>query len=51
MFVAAKFLRGECGVAAIEHGLIAAGISVAIITTAQGSGAKLISTLPASKAL
>lgn len=39
-----KFLRDESGATAIEYGLIAAGISVAIITVVQGLGTKLAST-------
>ena len=35
------FLRNEEGATAIEYGLIAAGISVAIITVVQGLGTKL----------
>ena len=36
-----NFLRDEEGATAIEYGLIAAGISVAIITVVQGLGSKL----------
>lgn len=39
-----KFLRNESGATAIEYGLIAAGIAVAIITVVQGLGTKLTST-------
>jgi pilus assembly protein Flp/PilA len=39
-----SFLRNESGATAIEYGLIAAGISVAIITVVQGLGTKLNST-------
>lgn len=39
-----SFLRDESGATAIEYGLIAAGISVAIITVVQGLGTKLKST-------
>jgi pilus assembly protein Flp/PilA len=35
------FLRCESGATAIEYGLIAAGISVAIITVVNGLGTKL----------
>jgi pilus assembly protein Flp/PilA len=35
------FLADEQGATAIEYGLIAAGISVAIITVVQGLGTKL----------
>ena len=36
-----KFLRDEFGATAIEYGLIAAGISVAIIAVVNGIGTKL----------
>jgi pilus assembly protein Flp/PilA len=36
-----KFLRDESGATAIEYGLIAAGIAVAIITVTKGLGSKL----------
>jgi pilus assembly protein Flp/PilA len=39
-----KFLHDESGATAIEYGLIAAGISVAIIAVVQGLGTKLVST-------
>jgi pilus assembly protein Flp/PilA len=39
-----RFLKDEAGATAIEYGLIAAGISVAIIATVQGLGTKLNST-------
>jgi pilus assembly protein Flp/PilA len=39
-----KFLKDESGATAIEYGLIAAGISVAIIAVVQGLGTKLNST-------
>ena len=39
-----KFLRDESGATAIEYGLIAACISVAIIAVVQGVGTKLNST-------
>ncbi|QDM24162.1 Flp family type IVb pilin [Tardiphaga sp. vice154] len=35
------FLRDESGATAIEYGLIAAGISVVIITVVNGIGGKL----------
>jgi pilus assembly protein Flp/PilA len=38
------FLKDESGATAIEYGLIAAGISVAIITVVQGLGSKLNTT-------
>jgi pilus assembly protein Flp/PilA len=39
-----RFGKDESGATAIEYGLIAAGISVAIITVVQGLGTKLNST-------
>ncbi len=39
-----KFIRDESGATAIEYGLIAAGISVAIIAVVQGLGSKLQTT-------
>lgn len=36
-----RFLRDESGTAAIEYGLIAASISIAIITAVQSLGLKL----------
>ena len=42
--IIAKFLKDESGATAIEYGLIAAGISVAIIATVQGLGTKLNAT-------
>jgi pilus assembly protein Flp/PilA len=44
MSILARFLRDEAGATAIEYGLIAAGISVAIIATVSGLGTKLNST-------
>src|SRR5689334_15055362 len=44
MTLLARFLRDEAGATAIEYGLIAAGISVAIIATVAGLGSKLNST-------
>ena len=38
------FLKDESGATAIEYGLIAAGIAVAIITVTKGLGSKLKST-------
>ena len=35
------FLKDESGATAIEYGLIAAGIAIAIITAVQGVGSKL----------
>jgi pilus assembly protein Flp/PilA len=40
----AKFMKDESGATAIEYGLIAAGISVAIIAVVQGLGSKLNTT-------
>jgi pilus assembly protein Flp/PilA len=37
-------MRDDAGATAIEYGLIAAGISVAIIATVAGLGSKLNST-------
>jgi pilus assembly protein Flp/PilA len=39
-----SFLKDETGATAIEYGLIAAGIAVAIIAVVQGVGTKLTST-------
>ncbi len=36
-----SFLQNESGATAIEYGLIAAGVSVAIIAVVQGVGGKL----------
>jgi pilus assembly protein Flp/PilA len=44
MSLLTRFLRNEDGATAIEYGLIAAGISVAIIATVAGLGTKLNST-------
>jgi pilus assembly protein Flp/PilA len=38
------FLKDESGATAIEYGLIAAGIAVAIITVLKGVGTKLNTT-------
>src|SRR6266446_2167478 len=40
----ARFAKDETGATAIEYGLIAAGISVAIIAVVQGLGSKLNTT-------
>ncbi len=40
-----KFIRDESGATAIEYGLIAAGISVAIIAIVQNLGSTLNTTL------
>ena len=42
--VLSRFAADECGATAIEYGLIAAGISVVIITIVQGVGSKLVTT-------
>jgi pilus assembly protein Flp/PilA len=39
-----RFVKDESGATAIEYGLIAAGISVAIIAVVQGLGTKLSAT-------
>jgi len=39
-----RFLADESGATAIEYGLIAAGISMAIIAVVQGLGSKLKTT-------
>ena len=39
-----RFVKDESGATAIEYGLIAAGISVAIIAVVQGLGTKLKTT-------
>jgi len=39
-----RLLRDESGATAIEYGLIAAGISVAIISVVYGIGSKLNTT-------
>lgn len=39
-----KFIKNEAGATAIEYGLIAAGIAVAIITAVNGVGSKLSTT-------
>ena len=44
MSLLARFIRDDAGATAIEYGLIAAGISVAIIATVAGLGTKLNST-------
>ena len=42
--VLVRFLRDESGATAIEYGLIAAGISVAIITVVNTLGSQLQNT-------
>jgi len=44
MSILKSFARDESGATAIEYGLIAAGIAVAIITVVQGLGTKLNTT-------
>ena len=44
MTTLARFFKDESGATAIEYGLIAAGISVAIIAVVQGLGSKLNTT-------
>jgi len=39
-----RYLKDESGATAIEYGLIAAGISVAIIAVVNGLGTKLTTT-------
>ncbi len=39
-----RFMNDESGATAIEYGLIAACISVAIIAVVQGVGGKLVTT-------
>jgi pilus assembly protein Flp/PilA len=39
-----RFMRDESGATAIEYGLIAAGIAVALITVLNGLGTKLKTT-------
>jgi pilus assembly protein Flp/PilA len=41
MTLVARFLKDESGATAIEYGLIAAGISIAIITVVNGLGSNL----------
>ena len=43
-YLVARFAKCESGATAIEYGLIAAGISVAIIAVVQGLGTKLKGT-------
>ena len=44
MNLLAQFLKDECGATAIEYGLIAAGISVAIIAVVNALGSGLNTT-------
>ena len=50
MILLQKFLRDETGATAIEYGLIAAGIAVAIIAVVGGLGTKLQSTFTSVQA-
>jgi len=45
-----RFVRDESGATAIEYGLIAAGIAVAIIVAVQATGANLNGTFTAVSA-
>ena len=49
MSLIARFVCDESGATAIEYGLIAAGISVAIIATVASLGTKLTSTFTTVK--
>jgi len=42
-----RFITDEWGSTAVEYGLIAAGISVAIVTALQGIGSRLTATFDA----
>jgi pilus assembly protein Flp/PilA len=42
-----RFVKDESGATAIEYGLIAAGIAIAIITAVNGVGSKLASNFNA----
>jgi pilus assembly protein Flp/PilA len=44
MRLIARFLRDESGATAIEYGLIAAGIALAVIPVITGMGTKLKTT-------
>jgi pilus assembly protein Flp/PilA len=44
MLTFARFLKDQSGATAIEYGLIAAGISIAIIAVVQGLGTQLKTT-------
>ncbi len=49
MITLRKFIADEAGATAIEYGLIAAGIAVAIITVVGALGTKLTSTFTTVK--
>ena len=42
--ILARFVRNESGATAIEYGLIAAGIAVAIVAVVKGVGTQLQAT-------
>jgi len=42
-----RFVKDESGATAIEYGLIAAGIAIAVITAVNGVGSKLASNFNA----
>ena len=44
MFTVIRFLLDESGATAIEYGLIASGIALAIVAVTQGLGTKLKTT-------
>ena len=44
-----RFVKDESGATAIEYGLIAAGIAIAIITAVKGVGSKLSETSTTSR--
>jgi len=44
MYLIVKFLKDENAATAIEYGLIAAGIAIAIISAVKGVGTKLNAT-------
>ena len=46
-----RFIHDEMGATAIEYGLVAAGISVAIIAVVQSLGSKLNTTFVALQAV
>ena len=49
MNLVSRFISNESGATAIEYGLIAAGIAVAIIAAVQSVGTALNANLTASK--
>jgi pilus assembly protein Flp/PilA len=44
-----RFAADECGSAAAEYGLIAAGLSIAIATVLQGIGLRLAANIGATR--